>query len=302
MKYISEQKLHGWVCLHKPEGITSAQLLGRLKRHLPRKTKVGHAGTLDNLACGVLPVALGNATKTVPLIMGAEKTYTFKVAWGAQTDTDDRDGQIIATSTKLPTIEEIQKITSVFVGEIQQIPPKFSALKVNGKRASDRIRNDEEVELSARAVMIYSFELLECLEAEAKFQVRCGKGTYVRALARDMAKLLGTVGHVSFLRRDRVGSFSLIESILLEKKDEIDENAKAKLTSAIIPIRTVLDDIPAVSCTDVELGKLAKGQKIPVTIDQVDTVFAVDDLDVVAIGGVKEGFFYPRNVFINGAN
>lgn len=292
--------LSGWLCLNKLEGVTSAQLLGRLKRYLPRKTKVGHAGTLDKWACGVLPVAIGCATKTVPMIMGAEKVYTFKVRWGQQTDTDDRDGQVIATHEKRPTKDEVISVLSKFMGEIDQVPPQYSALKVDGQRASDRVRKNEEVTLASRKIHIYDFRLCSHHDEESEFQVRCSKGTYVRSLARDLARDLGTVGHVSFLRRDQVGGFSLGASILLEKTDEIDDNATEKLASAIIPIRVVLDDIPAIPCMERDLRKLTQGQRISVAINEGEVVFMVDEADVIAIGYVKDKFFYPKNVFIKG--
>jgi tRNA pseudouridine55 synthase len=291
---------NGWLNINKPEGVTSAQVLNRLKRAFPRKTKIGHAGTLDKFACGVLPVAIGHATKTIPMIMDTQKTYTFTVLWGMQTATDDRDGEIIATSDVIPSIESITATLQMFVGTTQQTPPIFSALKIDGKRASDRARKGEEVELESRQIEIFEFQVVEYHHAETTFQVTCSKGTYVRALARDLAKALGTVAHVTYLRRDRVGCFLISDSIFLEKDIKIDDTAITKIVSAIIPIRTVLDDIPAVSCTESAIARISKGQSISVSLHDQDMVFAVDETDIIATGFVKDLVFYPKNVFING--
>lgn len=290
----------GWLCINKPEGVTSAQVLNRLKRAFPRKTKIGHAGTLDKFACGVLPVAIGDATKTIPMIMDAHKTYTFKVLWGVQTNTDDRDGEIIAISNIIPSLDLIGDALQKLRGTLQQIPPIFSALKIDGKRASDRARNGEKLDLEARTIEIFDFKILDHSLNETTFQVRCSKGTYVRALARDLAAALETVGHVSYLRRDCVGRFMLDDAISLEKDFKIDNNVATKIASAIIPIRTVLDDIPAVSCTELAIARISKGQSIPVSLPDSEMVFAVDKSDVIATGFVKNLVFYPKNVFING--
>lgn len=292
--------INGWLDINKPEGVTSAHVLNRLKRAFPKKTKIGHAGTLDKFACGVLPVAIGHATKTIPMIMDAHKTYTFTVLWGVQTDTDDRDGEVIATSDVIPAIESILSALQKFVGVIQQMPPIFSALKIDGKRASDRVRKGEEVELESRQIEIFELKVVELHHHETTFQVTCSKGTYVRALARDLAVTLGTVGHVVYLRRDRVGTFLVDKAISLEKDFKMDDNLATKMVSAIIPIRTVLDDIPAVSCTESAIARISRGQSIPVSLQDLDMVFAVDETDIIATGFVKDLVFYPKNVFING--
>lgn len=292
--------INGWLNINKPEGVTSAHVLNRLKRAFPRKTKIGHAGTLDKFACGVLPVAIGHATKTIPMIMDAQKVYTFKVLWGVQTDTDDRDGDVVATSDVIPVLESILVALQHFVGIIQQMPPIFSALKIDGKRASDRARKGEEVELESRQIEIFELKVIEHHHHETIFQVTCSKGTYVRALARDLAMTLGTVGHVTYLRRDRVGNFLVEGSILLEKDFKMDDNLATKMVSAIIPIRTVLDDIPAVSCTESAITRISRGQSISVSLQDQDMVFAVDETDIIATGFVKDLVFYPKNVFING--
>lgn len=290
----------GWLNINKPAGMTSAHVLNRLKRVFPRGFKIGHAGTLDKFACGVLPVALGHATKTIPLIMDAQKAYVFKVVWGVQTETDDPEGAVIGRSDVMPTLQNIGVTLQKFRGSILQMPPVYSALKVEGMRASDRARKGQDVELAAREIHIYELDVVEHSETETTFRVVCSKGTYVRALARDLAVELGTLGYVSYLQRERVGSFSLDDSIFLENEFKIDYDATVKIMSAIIPIRTVLDDIPAVSFTESAILRLSKGQSISVSLQDSEFVFAVDDNDVIAIGYVKDLVFYPRNVFING--
>ena len=283
--------VNGWLNFNKPEGVTSAHLLNRLKRCFPKGTKLGHAGTLDKFACGVLPVAVGNATKTIPLIMNAQKTYTFTIQWGVQTDTLDREGDIVARSSIIPSEQEVRDLLPMFLGALQQIPPTFSALKMNGKRASDRARSGEVVDLVAREIHIFDFQLLQHHNTTSTFQVTCSKGTYVRALARDLAHALNTTGYVDYLRRDRVGQFFLDRTILLENDLQIDHNAKTKVASAVIPIRTVLDDIPAVSCTELAIARISKGQRTPVNLPDMDVVFAIDDTDVIATGYVNDRFF-----------
>jgi tRNA pseudouridine55 synthase len=300
-------QLSGWLCINKPEGITSAQILNRLKRVFPRKTKIGHAGTLDKFACGVLPVAVGYATKTIHMIMDKKKTYTFRVLWGVQTSTDDRDGEILLTDGLIPSEEEIKAALKKIIPTkieggitLQQVPPTYSAIKINGQRASDRVRNGELVQMQPREVQIYDWTILHHTEVETTFQVTCSKGTYVRALARDLAIALNTVCYVTFLQRNQVGKFTLEQSILLEKEFKIDDNMATKIMSTIIPIRAVLDDIPAVSCTEAAIVLISKGKSISARLPDLDMVFAVDDSDVIATGFIKNQVFYPKNVFING--
>ncbi len=300
VKNLELKMINGWLCINKPEGVTSAHVLNRLKRAFSRKTKIGHAGTLDKFACGILPVAIGHATKTIPMIMDAQKAYTFTVMWGVQTDTDDRDGDVIATSNVTPSIEHIEVTKQIFRGRLQQMPPIFSALKIDGKRASDRARKGEEVTLAPREIEIFEFKVLGHYDNQTTFHVKCSKGTYVRALARDLAVAMDTVAHVTYLRRDRVGTFILDDAISLEKDFKMDDNLATKIVSAIIPIRTVLDDIPAVSCTESAIARIAKGQSISVDLHDQEMVFAVDDTDIIATGFVKDLVFYPKNVFING--
>ena len=209
--------VHGWVVLDKPAGMTSTQAVGAIKR-LFEAQKAGHAGTLDPLATGILPIALGEATKTVPFAVDGEKAYRFTVRFGAETDTDDAEGEVVRTSDALPARPAIEALLPRFTGEIMQVPPQFSAIKVDGDRAYDLARDGEEVVLEPREVMIEDLYLIDMPDAAtAVFEARCGKGTYVRALARDMGRALGCFGHVIELRRTRVGSFDEAASVTLER-------------------------------------------------------------------------------------
>ena len=199
--------ISGWVILDKPVGMGSTPCVGKL-RWLYKAAKAGHAGTLDPLASGMLPIALGEATRTVPYVMDGEKTYRFTVSWGSATNTDDLEGEVTETSDKRPNEQAVLDILDNYTGEIQQIPPKFSAVKINGERAYKLARDGEEVEIAARTVSIHELNLVEHTGDTSTFEVLCGKGTYVRSLARDMGRELGCFGHISVLRRTTVGPFS----------------------------------------------------------------------------------------------
>lgn len=292
--------LDGWINLYKPEGLTSAWVLNRLKRGLPKKTKLGHAGTLDKFACGVLPVAVGFATKTVSMVMADRKSYTFTVKWGVSTTTDDRDGDVLSKNGDIPTQENIAATLQNFVGTLQQTPPTYSALKIEGKRASDRARLNEVVELAARTIHIHELKLLEHFRDETIFYVECGKGTYVRALARDIAASLQTICYVTFLRRDSVGDFHYKHAISLAKNEEGRYHSENSSASAVMPIRSVLDDIPAVSLDSWDLPRISMGQSIVVGLNDCQTAFALNGDAVAAIGYIKDHRFYPKNVNING--
>ena len=252
-------KVDGWVNLNKPVGLTSTQALGKVRRFMNAQ-KAGHAGTLDPLASGVLPIALGEATKTISFAQDSSKVYSFTVTWGEQRDTDDSEGQVIATSDNRPTPEAIKQALPAFTGYISQIPPQFSAIKVDGQRAYDLARDGEEVELAAREVFVERLELVETRPDEANFIMKCGKGTYVRSLARDLAAALDTCGYVSALRRDRVGPFTLESAISLDKLEELGNSAD--LNRALMPLMTVLDDIPALAVREDEAARLRSGQKL----------------------------------------
>jgi tRNA pseudouridine55 synthase len=249
--------ISGWINLDKPYGMTSTQAVGKVRRLLNGQ-KIGHAGTLDPLATGVLPIALGEATKTIPFAQDADKTYSFTVTWGQQRDTDDAEGQIIATSAHRPTEQDIQAVLPNFIGEIDQLPPLFSAIKVNGARAYDLARAGEIPDLKSRIVFIESLDLLATRPESADFRMVCGKGTYVRSLARDLAEILGTKGYIGALRREKVGCFAAENAISLDILEALDyQSAREK---ALLPLQTVLDDIPALALKMDETARLRSGQ------------------------------------------
>ena len=249
----------GWVNLDKPYGMTSTQAVGKIRR-IMNAQKVGHAGTLDPLATGVLPIALGEATKTIPFAQDDIKTYSFTAVWGEQRSTDDAEGDIVATSDHRPNKADIETVLSQFIGEIQQTPPKFSAIKINGERAYDLARDGEEPEMKSRTVYIESLILKEARENEADLEMTCGKGTYVRALTRDLGEVLGTKAYVGALRREKVGAFTSDSAISLDNLEEIDYVAARD--EALLPLQTVLDDIPALDLTEDETRKLRNGQAL----------------------------------------
>ena len=252
--------INGWIALDKPSGITSAVAVARVKRAL-NAAKVGHGGTLDPLATGILPFALGEATKTVNFAMDGTKTYTFEVTWGAATATDDSEGAVTATSDKRPSESEIAAALPRFIGAIQQVPPVYSAIKVGGERAYAKARRDEEVVLAARTVQVDGFRLNGMTDADhARFEVTCGKGTYIRALVRDLAQAIGTVGHISVLRRTRCGPFSEKAAISLDNLEALGHNAAQ--SAHLLPVATVLDDIPALALTAEEARRVSSGQAI----------------------------------------
>lgn len=254
-----KNKISGWINLNKPEGVTSNDAVMILKRALGFP-KIGHAGTLDPLAAGILPIALGEATKLVQYMMEDDKVYLFDVTWGESRTTDDREGEVVETSPIRPTKDQIEAILGDFKGVIQQRPPAFSAIKVDGKRAYDMARAGEDVELAERPVSIYELDLTESTTDTATLRCVCGKGTYVRSLARDIAEKLGTKGYVSRLIRENVGPFGLNDAISLDFFRETTD--KDHLESIVLPVQTVLDDIPELAVNDTEATRLKNGQKI----------------------------------------
>ncbi|CAO3372023.1 tRNA pseudouridine(55) synthase TruB [Azospirillum argentinense] len=254
------EPIHGWIVLDKPAGMTSTQALSKVRRHLNAE-KAGHGGTLDPIATGILPIALGEATKTVSYAMDGEKTYRFTVAWGARTTTDDREGTTVETSAVRPDAEAIRAALPAFLGFVEQIPPQYCALKINGERAYDMAREGEVVDIAPRTVRIDRLELIETPDADhAVLEVDCGKGTYVRSIARDLAQRLGTVGHIRDLRRLRVGSFTLDGAISLDDLTAMEQGAAVE--RLLLPIETALDDIPALALTDAEAHRLKHGQTV----------------------------------------
>lgn len=254
-----KNKISGWINLNKPEGVTSNDAVMIVKRALGFP-KIGHAGTLDPLASGILPIALGEATKLVQYMMDDDKVYLFTVTWGEQRTTDDREGDVIATSDIRPTAEHIRAVLPEFTGTILQKPPAFSAIKVDGKRAYDLARAGEDLDLAARPVDVYELDLVTQTESTATLRCVCGKGTYVRSLARDIAEKLGTKGYVSYLCRENVGPFSLADAISLDFFRETTD--KDTLESNVLAVQTVLDDIPVLAVNDTEATRLKNGQKL----------------------------------------
>lgn len=253
--------VHGWLVVDKPSGPTSTQVLGRVKR-LFNAAKAGHAGTLDPIATGVLPIAFGEATKTVPFAMDGTKRYRFTVRWGESRDTEDCQGAVTGTSAMRPERAAILAVLPRFLGEIVQIPPAYSAIKIDGERAYDLAREGEQPDIPPRLVEIDTLELIDQPDGDhAVFEASCGKGTYMRALARDIAVALGTLGHLSALRRLEVGPFTLDDAVTLDHLEALAEEANAD--SVLLPVETPLDDIPAVALTDAEAQRLRNGQAVP---------------------------------------
>ncbi|MGB6438095.1 MAG: tRNA pseudouridine(55) synthase TruB [Methyloceanibacter sp.] len=295
--------IHGWLVLDKPQGMTSTQAVSRV-RHLYSAQKAGHAGTLDPLATGVLPIAFGEATKTVPFAIEGNKQYRFTVRFGAATDTDDADGTIVATSDRRPTLPEIEAALPSFVGEISQVPPRYSALKVGGARAYDLARDEEDFELAARPALIEGLTLIDMPDPDhCVIEARCGKGTYVRALARDLGIALGSLAHVTELRRTRVGPFAEEAAISLAKLQELGHSAVGRdaLLSVLQPVETALDDIPALAIGGQDAARLKRGQ--PVLLRGRDApilkgpVYATSRGTLVAVGEVSQGELRPTRVF-----
>ena len=256
----SGKPINGWVILDKPVDMTSTAAVGAVRRIFDAQ-KAGHAGTLDPLATGILPIALGEATKTLPYVVDTEKRYQFLLRWGVATSTDDREGDIIKTCKRRPSEAEIRDTLPQFIGEIMQVPPMYSAIKVNGHRAYDLARDGEEVELDARPIFIDAFDLVGIEDADhAVFTVVSGKGAYMRGLARDLARALGTVGHIASLRRNAVGPFQETDAISL---DELGSFGQSPATSGgLRPVETPLDDIPALALTEQEANRLRNGQAV----------------------------------------
>ena len=261
----TKQKVDGWVVLDKPLGMGSTQAVGRV-RWLFTAEKAGHGGTLDPLATGVLPIALGEATKTVPFVMDGRKEYRFTLRFGEARSTDDGEGAVTATSEDRPGDQAIGAALPRFTGHVEQTPPAFSALKIGGQRAYDLARAGQNVYLKPRQVMIDRLELVSRPDADhADFVVGCGKGTYIRSLGRDLAQALGTVGHLSALRRTAVGPFREESAISLPKLEALGHIPP--LLGALVPVATALDDIPALALTGTQADRLRHGQPVLLTRD-----------------------------------
>ena len=287
--------VNGWVILDKPEGLGSTTAVSIVRR-IFNAQKAGHAGTLDPAASGVLPIALGEATKTIPYVMDGEKAYAFTVRFGQATDTDDAQGEVIAETDVLPDRDSILKVLPSFIGEIEQVPPKFSAIHVNGQRAYDLARSKQEIELTPRRIRIDDLRLLEPYDPlNARFEVRCGKGTYVRSLARDIALKVGSLGYVTALRRIKCAKFSLQSAFLLEYLKSLEHSSN--WTNVLLPVETVLDDIPALALTQAQAEKLSNGGFLPAgdfeTVPQAEVLQAKRNGRLIALVRVQDGMVRP---------
>jgi tRNA pseudouridine55 synthase len=296
--------VHGWVVLDKPVGMTSTHAVSVIKRLFTAK-RAGHAGTLDPLASGCLPIALGDATKTVPFVMDGRKAYSFTVRWGEERDTDDAEGRVVASSDRRPSAEEIVAQLPAFVGAIEQVPPRYSAIKIEGERAYDIARDGEEFELKPRTVNIERLELEAMADADhSRFRAECGKGTYVRALARDLGRLLGCHGHVSALRRTAVGPFAEGDMISLEGLESLCHRAafgELSLADALLPVATALDDIPALAVSRADAARLQRGQAVLLRGRDAPmvrgTVYVTASGSLIALAEVDRGEVVPKRVF-----
>lgn len=290
-----KRDVNGWIILDKGVGMTSTHAVAVVKRGLSAK-KAGHAGTLDPLASGILPIALGEATKTVPFIMDGRKSYVFTVAWGAETNTDDTEGEVVERTDKVPEASDIEALLPRFTGSVQQVPPRFSAIKIQGERAYDLAREGEVVELQPRTVEIDRLALVHHDGNRSVIEADCGKGTYVRAIARDLGRALGCLGHIAALRRTRVGPFS--------ESDAVTVDGLGTDPAALRAVETALSDIPSIPVSRDMAGRLMRGQSIilrgrdaPLTGKAYATFNGV----LVAVGDIERGELVPHRVFNLGA-
>jgi tRNA pseudouridine55 synthase len=287
--------IHGWLAIDKDAGMTSARVVARVLG-ITGAAKAGHGGTLDPMATGVLPVALGEATKTVSHVMGGAKVYRFTVRWGDSRDTDDSEGKPTGATDARPAEAEIREALGEFTGTIEQVPPAFAAVKVKGERAYDLARRGEPARLAPREVVVESLELLTLPDRDhAEFEMRCGKGTYVRALARDLAVRLGTLGHVSALRRRAAGPFDENAAISLEKLEALMHSAA--LSEQLYPVETALADIPALAVTEAQADQIRCGQAVQVLREDSRLVRVASGDCLVALAEVRGGKVYPTRVF-----
>ena len=291
-----KREVSGWLVLDKPYDMTSTQAVGKV-RWLFGAKKAGHAGTLDPLATGILPIALGEATKTVPAIQDGNKVYRFAIKWGEETTTDDAEGTVSERSSMRPSAGEIRSALLTFTGEIMQTPPAFSAIKVDGERAYDLARAGEVVELAARPVYIETLQLIDHTTKISRLEMTCEKGTYVRALARDLARHLGTRGHVVELRRTAVGPFTEARSVTIEALE-----ADADRDSLLLPVSAGLSLLPEIRLTPDQVSAVRHGNPVllggaaaPIALD---SVWASSAGIAVALGRVEAGMFKPQRVIL----
>ncbi len=295
--------INGWVVLDKSIGMTSTQAVGKV-RWLFQAQKAGHAGTLDPLATGILPIALGEATKTVPYAVDGQKAYRFTVRWGVETDTDDAEGQVVGRSDMRPTRAAIEALLPSFLGEILQTPPAFSAIKIDGQRAYDLARQGETVKLEARPVQIDRLELVEMPDHDTSvFEAECGRGTYVRAIARDIGRTLGCLGHVIALRRTRVGPFEEAQAVTIDELEEAAnrEDGGVEIKSLLRPVESALAELLEVNVSQSDAARLARGQ--PVLLRGRDApvmngeAFALSKGMLIALCEIERGELRPLRVF-----
>lgn len=292
--------VHGWLVLDKPAGMTSTQAVGAVRRAFGAQ-KAGHAGTLDPLATGILPIALGEATKTVPYAVDGQKEYRFTVRWGVETDTDDAEGRPAATADDRPEPAAIEMLLPSFTGKILQAPPVFSAVKIDGERAYDLARAGETVQLESRPVQIDSLVLVDCPDRDtAVFAAQCGKGTYVRALARDMGRALGCRGHVIALRRTRVGPFEEAHAVPMADLTAAAEAGEGALEALLRPVETALADLAVLRVSREETVRLLRGQSVLVRGQDLlapGPAYATCKGHLVALGQIEKGQLRPTRVF-----
>lgn len=290
-----KRDINGWIVLDKGVGMTSTHAVAAVKRALSAK-KAGHAGTLDPLASGILPIALGEATKTVPFIMDGRKSYVFTVAWGEETNTDDSEGDVVERTELLPEPAAVEALLPRFIGQVQQVPPRFSAIKIQGERAYDLARDGEIVELQPRIVEIDRLALVHHDGNRSILEADCGKGTYVRAIARDLGRALGCLGHIAALRRTRVGPFTEQDAFVV---DDIGTEP-----AALRPVETALSDLPSVAVSRDMAGRLMRGQSIILRgrdAPSTGKIYATCNGILVAVGDVEQGELVPHRVFNLGA-
>lgn len=293
-----KRAISGWVVLNKPYDMSSTEAVGKV-RWLFSAKKAGHAGTLDPLATGILPIALGEATKTVPAVQDGTKVYRFSVKWGEATTTDDAEGEVFATSDARPNADAVRSVLPAFTGTITQVPPKFSAIKIGGERAYDLARAGEDVVMAPREITIEKLVLLDHGEDASDFEVTCQKGTYVRALARDMAEALGTRGHVAKLHRAAVGSFSDADAVTLDQLEALDLAGRDAL---LLPVAAGLAAIPEIRLSPADAATLRFGNPVllrgagaPASLAEA---WASCGGAPVAMGSVEYGQFKPKRVFV----
>jgi tRNA pseudouridine55 synthase len=293
--------VHGWLILDKPVGMTSTHAVSVAKRLFKAK-RAGHAGTLDPLASGLLPIAFGEATKTVPFVMEGRKRYVFTVRWGEERDTDDAEGNITKRSDERPTGAAVRAVLSGFVGQIEQVPPRYSAIKVAGERAYDLARDGELVELAPRPAEIAWLEIVSTPDPDhTVFAAECGKGTYVRALARDMGRALGCYAHVSALRRTTVGPFVEERARALQALESACATEGSLPMQHLLPVEAGLADLPAVRVSSADAARLARGQSVILRGRDAPVLtgwaYIRSQASLVALVEVEQGTLKPRRVF-----